>query len=180
MPKVEIIKRMTQENAVISYSIGKSPFGDVLIASTDQGICYLAFISDEVAGFADLQSRFPKTSFIKEYTEIHDLNSLENVSLHLKGTDFQLKVWNALLDIPRGKLTTYGDIANKIDNPKAVRAVGTAIGDNPVAFIIPCHRVVRSSGGLGGYHWGLDRKRAMIDWEAGVNELNEKKRDNIF
>ncbi len=90
--------------------------------------------------------------------------------MHLKGTDFQLKVWEALLKIPMGKLSTYGSIAKEIDNPKASRAVGTAIGDNPVAFLIPCHRVIQASGNIGGYMWGTTRKKAIIGWESAKQD----------
>ena len=95
-----------------------------------------------------------------------DWRKLKDIKLHLKGTDFQLKVWETLLKIPVGGLTTYGDIAAGINNPRACRAVGTAVGENPVAFLIPCHRVIRASGELGNYHWGEIRKSAMIGWEA--------------
>ena len=100
------------------------------------------------------------------YIFTHDWNKLNQVKLHLKGTDFQLKVWETLLKIPMGKLSTYGNIAEQIQSPKASRAVGSAIGDNPVAFLIPCHRVIQSTGTFGGYHWGSTRKTAMIGWEA--------------
>ena len=96
----------------------------------------------------------------------HDWSKLSEIKLHLKGTAFQLKVWQTLLTIPMGKLSTYGSIAALLDKPSASRAVGTAVGDNPVAFLIPCHRVIRSSGVSGGYHWGNTRKAAMIGWEA--------------
>jgi AraC family transcriptional regulator of adaptative response/methylated-DNA-[protein]-cysteine methyltransferase len=95
-----------------------------------------------------------------------DWEKLNQIKLHLKGTDFQLKVWETLLKIPKGGLTTYGTIANHIHKPKASRAVGTAIGSNPVAFLIPCHRVIQSTGDLGQYHWGSTRKTAIIGWEA--------------
>ena len=96
----------------------------------------------------------------------HDWSKLNQVKLHLKGSAFQLKVWETLLKIPMGKLTTYGAVAAKIESPKASRAVGTAIGENPVAYLIPCHRIIQSSGVLGGYHWGSTRKAAIIGWEA--------------
>ena len=104
-----------------------------------------------------------------------DWNRLKEIKLHLKGTDFQIKVWNALLKIPAGSLATYADVAARINNPKACRAVGTAIGENPVAFLIPCHRVIRSSGEFGNYHWGEVRKTAMIGWEAARREQMSKK-----
>jgi AraC family transcriptional regulator of adaptative response/methylated-DNA-[protein]-cysteine methyltransferase len=100
------------------------------------------------------------------YIFTHDWSKLHKIKLHLKGTEFQLKVWETLLKIPMGQLSTYGNIAKQIDIPKAARAVGTAVGDNPVAFLIPCHRVIQSSGIFGGYHWGAIRKTAMIGWEA--------------
>ena len=95
-----------------------------------------------------------------------DHNQLAKIKLHLKGTAFQLKVWQSLLKIPMGQLTTYGELAKSIDHPKAARAVGTAIGSNPIAFLIPCHRVIQSTGAFGGYEWGQVRKTAMIAWEG--------------
>jgi AraC family transcriptional regulator, regulatory protein of adaptative response / methylated-DNA-[protein]-cysteine methyltransferase len=100
------------------------------------------------------------------YLFTQDWNQLPEIKLHLKGTDFQLKVWETLLRIPMGGLTTYKDIAGRIGNPQASRAVGTAVGDNPVAYLIPCHRVIQSTGVIGQYHWGAGRKTAMIGWEA--------------
>jgi AraC family transcriptional regulator of adaptative response/methylated-DNA-[protein]-cysteine methyltransferase len=97
-----------------------------------------------------------------------DWKGLPEIKLHLKGTDFQLKVWDALLKIPAGRLSTYGSIGNQIDMPTASRAIGTAIGANPVGYLIPCHRVIQSTGEVGGYHWGPTRKAAMIAWEAAM------------
>ena len=159
---------------IINYSFVETPFGLVTIASTSKGICHLSFSADEENGFQKLVSIFPAALFqmksdpfqkeaLKAFSA--DLN-FSQVKLHLKASPFQLKVWEALLLIPSGCLNTYANIARIIDQPAAVRAVGTAIGQNPVAFIIPCHRVIQSSGGLGGYHWGLTRKQAMIGWEA--------------
>lgn len=159
----------------INYSYAESPFGDVITASSLKGICYMAFINDETAAFEELQKRFPNASYQKTCDEVqrnamaiftHDWTKLDQVKLHLKGTAFQLKVWETLLKIPMGKLDTYGSIARQIESPNASRAVGTAIGGNPVAFLIPCHRVIQSSGTIGGYMWGSARKRAMIGWEA--------------
>ena len=99
----------------------------------------------------------------------HDLSEIK---LHLKGTEFQLKVWESLLKIPMGELTTYGEIAKNIGNNKASRAVGTAIGSNPVAFLIPCHRVIQSSGHFGGYMWGTTRKTVIIGWEGAKTHAN--------
>ncbi|GGG96277.1 methylated-DNA--[protein]-cysteine S-methyltransferase [Pedobacter zeae] len=163
------------ENLHINYSFAESPFGNIIVASTSKGICHIAFYDDETIALANLQRQFPAARYQqildKEqqnalYIFGHDWSKLHQIKLHLKGTDFQLKVWEALLKIPMGKLTTYGSIAKQLQNPNASRAVGTAIGDNPVAFLIPCHRVIQSSGALGGYHWGTSRKTAIIGWEA--------------
>ncbi|CAH0161849.1 Bifunctional transcriptional activator/DNA repair enzyme Ada [Pedobacter sp. Bi27] len=163
------------ENLHINYSFAESPFGNIIVASTSKGICHIAFYDDENIALANLQRQFPAAQYQqildKEQQNAlfifsHDWSKLHQIKLHLKGTDFQLKVWEALLKIPMGKLATYGNIAKQLQNPNASRAVGTAIGDNPVAFLIPCHRVIQTSGALGGYHWGVNRKTAMIGWEA--------------
>ncbi|MBC7390282.1 MAG: methylated-DNA--[protein]-cysteine S-methyltransferase [Opitutaceae bacterium] len=170
------------KDLVIDYNFAETQFGKVLIASTEKGICYLTFYEDGTEALNCLQNQFPNAFFILQQNEIQ-LNALrifnakpENINqikLHLKGTDFQLKVWEALLKIPSGQLTTYGFIADKIDSLGASRAVGTAIGKNPIAFLIPCHRVIQSSGIIGGYMWGNTRKTAMIGWEAALLESNE-------
>jgi AraC family transcriptional regulator of adaptative response/methylated-DNA-[protein]-cysteine methyltransferase len=135
----------------------------------------MAFADDEEGAFLFLKHRNPNSSF-KQVVEFvhqnalyiftHDWTKPDQVKLHLKGTPFQLKVWETLLKIPAGKLATYKTIAKEVDNPNALRAVGTAIGQNPVAFIIPCHRVIQSAGTFGNYHWGTVRKTAIIVWEA--------------
>lgn len=159
----------------INYSFAESPFGNILVASTKKGICYMAFADVETIAFATMQKHFPNAHFIQMvdliqqnalYIFTHDWTKLNQIKLHLKGTDFQLKVWQTLLKIPFGQLTTYGTIANKIENPNASRAVGSAIGSNPVAFLIPCHRVIQSTGMFGDYMWGSIRKTAIIGWEA--------------
>ncbi len=159
----------------IRYRYSTSPFGDVIVASTAKGVCHIAFYDDEHEALAILQAKFPHAHYQQLDDPLQqaalqifqlDWRALDQVKLHLKGTDFQLKVWEALLKIPQGRLTTYGAIAQRIGSGAASRAVGTAIGDNPVAFLIPCHRVIRATGALGGYHWNLARKRAMIGWEA--------------
>ena len=163
------------KNLSINYSYADSPFGSILVASTVKGICHLAFADDEQAAFQELTEMFPnasyhqKTDLIQQnalFVFTHDWSKLPEIKLHLKGTAFQIKVWESLINIPVGQLSTYGKIAKSIDNEKASRAVGSAIGSNPVAFLIPCHRVIRSTGEFGGYHWGSDRKTAMIGWEA--------------
>lgn len=163
------------ESLTINYSFAESPFGNLLVASTSKGICHMAFADDQSHAFEEMKQHFPNASYhqmvdlIQQnalYIFTHDPNKLDQIKLHLKGTAFQLKVWEALLKIPSGSLSTYSHIAESIQQPKAVRAVGTAIGQNPVAFIIPCHRVIQSSGTFGNYHWGALRKKAMIGYEA--------------
>lgn len=159
----------------INYSFVESPFGHIMAASTAKGVCHMAFADDKQQAFEELQRQFPNAGY-SQVTDMHQQNALfifrkdwsqlPEIKLHLKGTDFQLKVWEALLKIPMGGLSTYSAIANKIGIPAASRAVGSAVGDNPVAFLIPCHRVIRSTGEFGQYHWGPARKTAMIGWEA--------------
>lgn len=159
----------------INYSFAETPFGQILIASTPKGICYMAFADDQQEGFALLTEQFPNATYNQMvdtvqqnalYIFTQDWQKLNQVKLHLKGTPFQLKVWEALLRIPMGGLADYGSIAQSIQVPSASRAVGSAVGSNPVAFLIPCHRVIRSTGDFGQYHWGSARKTAMIGWEA--------------
>lgn len=163
------------EQLIINYSFAETPFGNIIVASTSKGICHLTFADDEKEALKKLKSHFPLASFKQVVDTIQqnalfiftqDWKNLSNIKLHLKGTAFQLKVWEALLKIPMGGLSTYASIAENIDNAKASRAVGSAIGDNPVAFLIPCHRVIKSTGVFGQYHWGSTRKTAMIGWEA--------------
>lgn len=163
------------ESLLINYSFAESPFGKILVASTVKGICYMAFADDEAKTWSELKTLFPNATYhqvvdmIQQnalYIFTKDWRKLNEIKLHVKGSGFQLKVWQTLLKIPVGQLSTYGSIAARIDKPSASRAVGTAIGDNPVAFIIPCHRVIQSSGSFGQYHWGSTRKTAMIGWEA--------------
>ncbi|SIT24108.1 bifunctional helix-turn-helix domain-containing protein/methylated-DNA--[protein]-cysteine S-methyltransferase [Chryseobacterium gambrini] len=159
----------------INYSFSESPFGKVIAASTEKGICYMAFETDQHKALGNLQAKFPNASFFERKDDFQnnalsifskDWSELNTIKLHLKGTDFQLKVWESLLTIPMGKLSTYGNLADKIGNPNASRAVGTAIGSNPVAFLIPCHRVIQSTGKIGGYMWGSERKQLIIGWES--------------
>ena len=171
------------ENLHINYSFAESPFGNVIVASTPKGICHLAFYENEAAAISNLQTQFPAANYKQIMDSAqqnalfifnHDWNKIQQIKLHLRGTDFQLKVWESLLKIPMGKLSTYGAIAKNMEKPNASRAVGTAIGDNPVAFLIPCHRVIQGSGALGGYHWGVVRKTAMIGWEAAKIETTHQ------
>lgn len=172
------------ENLSINYSFAESPFGDILVAATQKGICHMAFAEEPTIALSILQAKLPNARYLQKLDAIQqnavfiftqDWSKLREIKLHLKGTDFQLKVWETLLKIPMGKLATYGDVATYLNNPEASRAVGTAIGDNPVAYLIPCHRVIRTSGELGGYRWGLTRKAIIIGWEAAQMELLTKK-----
>ncbi len=163
------------ENLCINYSYAESPFGNILVGSTPKGVCYMAFADDEQTAWSNLQQLFPNAHFKQIFDLIQqqalliftkDWQQLPEIKLHLKGTGFQLKVWEMLLKIPTGQMSTYGNVAATIQKPTAARAVGTAIGSNPVAFLIPCHRVIQSTGLLGGYMWGSTRKAAIIGWEA--------------
>jgi AraC family transcriptional regulator of adaptative response/methylated-DNA-[protein]-cysteine methyltransferase len=167
------------KNLHIYYSHAETVFGNILIASTEKGICHISFVQGD-SGLSDLTNRFP-AAILEQKTDLHqqaalkmfrdDWSDLDKIKLHLKGTPFQIKVWNALLQIPMGSLKSYLEIAHEIGDPRASRAVGTAIGNNPIAYIIPCHRVITSSGNLGGYHWGIDRKSAIIGWEAAKESM---------
>ncbi|ADV44520.1 bifunctional transcriptional activator/DNA repair enzyme AdaA [Bacteroides helcogenes] len=163
------------EKLTINYSFATAPFGDILIASTHKGICSMEFADNHAEALCSLQRKFPHARFCQrsDYMQQNalciftcDWSNPGEIKLHLKGSEFQLKVWEALLKIPEGGLATYGDIALQMGNPQACRAVGTAIGNNPVAFLIPCHRVIRATGEFGNYHWGDIRKTAIISWEA--------------
>jgi AraC family transcriptional regulator of adaptative response/methylated-DNA-[protein]-cysteine methyltransferase len=158
----------------IDYSTSATPFGPVFVASTSKGVCQMTF-DDKAKALADLEQQFPNAqrressdalqrSALGIFTQ--DWSRLDQIRLHLRGTPFQLKVWSSLLRIPVGRLTSYGAIAAAIGRPRAARAVGMAIASNPIAFLIPCHRVIRATGRFGHYRWGATRKQAMIGWEA--------------
>ncbi len=163
------------EDLTIHYSFADTRFGTILVASTAKGICYLGFADDQSLTLSELQQLFPRANYQERVDTFQqralavfagDWNQLSEIKLHLKGTDFQIKVWETLLKTPLGKLTSYGSIAGQIYQPRASRAVGSAVGSNPIAFLIPCHRVIQSSGTIGQYHWGSVRKTAMIGWES--------------
>ncbi len=164
----------------INYSFAETPFGNMIVASTSKGICYMAFAENETAAFAILKQHFPRAGF-RQFADrlqqnalfvfTQDWHKIDHVKLHLKGTGFQLKVWETLLKLPLGEIDTYGGLAAKIGKPAASRAVGTAVANNPVAYLIPCHRVVRSNGEFGEYHWGSVRKTAILGWESA--KLNQ-------
>jgi AraC family transcriptional regulator of adaptative response/methylated-DNA-[protein]-cysteine methyltransferase len=165
----------------ITAGFHDTPFGECLLAVTERGVCGLTFLDgDREAALADLAARWPMAiieerrratieaaSRIFRALEVRDPAGVVPLALLVRGTNFQVKVWNALLRVPAGSVTTYEAIATAVGVPKAVRAVGTAVGHNPVAYLIPCHRVIRTTGALGGYRWGLERKRAMLAWETG-------------
>jgi AraC family transcriptional regulator of adaptative response/methylated-DNA-[protein]-cysteine methyltransferase len=163
----------------IRYGLHACPFGTALVMATDRGLAGLALADSgkERAALADMKSRWPKASYVEDASATAPLarrifdssqwRAEQPLRVVLIGTDFEVRVWDALLHIPMGRLATYSDIAGKIAAPKAARAVGAAVGKNPVCFVVPCHRVVGKSGELTGYHWGLTRKRAMLGWEAG-------------
>lgn len=168
------------ECLTINYSFAESPFGKIIVASTSKGICNMSFEENENKALLDLKMRFPNAKYHQLTDKFQqdalfifqkDWKYLDKIKLHLVGTPFQLKVWESLLKIPMGALTTYGDIAQDIGNPKSSRAVGSAIGSNPVAFLIPCHRVIQSSGKISGYLWGETKKKAIIGWEAAKTEI---------
>jgi len=169
-------------NLTINYSFRDTPFGNMLVASTQIGICHMAFADHEQDAVIELRNRYSNATF-RERTDALQQNALgifrdnwENLSavkLHLHGTAFQLKVWETLLRVPSGSVTTYGRIAENIGHPKASRAVGSAVGDNPIAYLIPCHRVIRNTGTIGDYHWGPVRKKAILGWERSKSENNQ-------
>ncbi|MEL7098188.1 MAG: bifunctional helix-turn-helix domain-containing protein/methylated-DNA--[protein]-cysteine S-methyltransferase [Pseudomonadota bacterium] len=155
----------------------ESPFGPALVMGTERGICGLAFSAEmgAEAAMEDLRGRWPAAEYIEDPMMLRpwvlaafgvQSGALEAAPLYLIGAPFQIKVWEALLQIPSGHVTTYSEIASSIGNPRAVRAVGTAVGRNPVSWLIPCHRALRKSGALGGYHWGLPVKRALLAYES--------------
>lgn len=166
----------------IAYAFADSPFGDILIAATERGICHLVFYEQSDCALLELRKQFPNALFSQSSNQHiqhaltvfqhlgHSPTRLSDIKLHIKGSDFQLKVWESLLKTPFGQLSTYGEIAQRIHAPQAARAVGTAIGHNPVALLIPCHRVIQASGALGGYHWGCTRKSAIQTWEMAKLE----------
>lgn len=168
----------------INYSFADTPFGKIIAASTDKGVCHMAFVDEgERRAFDHLRSIFPNAKYVlsPDTKQQHalsvfdrDWNKLEEIKLHLKGTEFQLKVWETLLKIPAGGLATYADLATKSGYNGACRAVGTAVGKNPVAFLIPCHRVIKATGEPGNYHWGEMRKNAIIGWEAAHKDFPDQ------
>jgi AraC family transcriptional regulator, regulatory protein of adaptative response / methylated-DNA-[protein]-cysteine methyltransferase len=167
------------EGLTIRFGFHPSPFGVALIMATERGLAGLALADpgEERAALADMQRRWPKAGYVEDQARtgalarrIFDPSQWrpdQPLRVVLIGTDWEVRVWEALMQIPMGRLVTYSDIAGKVRSPAAARAVGAAVGKNPVSFVVPCHRVVGKSGDLTGYHWGITRKRAMLGWEAG-------------
>ena len=170
------------ENLTIRYSTQQCRFGKYIVASTGKGICNLSFFEGDTASAIEaLKAYWPHAKLVpgKENNQQKIIDFFNNstgdssaIKLHLKGTPFQIKVWQALLHIPEGDVSTYGGIAQHIHQPSASRAVGTAIGSNPVGYIIPCHRVIKNIGETGGYRWGGTRKKAMLAWEASKTNID--------
>ncbi|MCB9992557.1 MAG: methylated-DNA--[protein]-cysteine S-methyltransferase [Hyphomicrobiaceae bacterium] len=178
------------EGLEMNWGVAPSPFGDALIFSTAYGVAGVGFVDERAAeagerhpprnldaAFADLAGRWPRATYRRDDTEARKLGARifdpknwdpkRPVRLVLIGSQFEVKVWEKLIEIPMGSARTYGEIANDLGQPSAARAVGTAVGRNPISFVVPCHRVVGSTGALTGYHWGVARKRAILGWEYG-------------
>ena len=161
----------------INWGFFDSPFGQMLAMATKRGLCGLGFVgeSSKTVIFDDFKSRWPNAVYIENKVILKSLIETlvigkGTINIHLIGAPFQIKVWEALMNIPTGFVTTYSDIAKAIDNKAAVRAVGTAVGKNPISWLIPCHRVLRKNGELGGYHWGIDLKTALLARESAQFE----------
>ena len=167
------------EGLTVYFGFHPSPFGSALVMATERGLAGLAFADpgEERAALADMKARWPRATYVEDSARtaavarrIFDSSQWQQdkpLRVVLIGTDWEVRVWEALMQIPMGRLVTYSDIAGKVRSPAAARAVGAAVGKNPVSFVVPCHRVVGKSGELTGYHWGITRKRAMLGWEAG-------------
>jgi AraC family transcriptional regulator of adaptative response/methylated-DNA-[protein]-cysteine methyltransferase len=169
------------EGVAIRYGFHATPFGECLLAETERGICGLSFApaAERKIVLGELERRWSAASLKRDQQATADTAARvfegspddAPITLAIRGTNFQLKVWQALLSIPEGALASYGDIARAIGHPEAHRAVGTAVGHNPIAYLIPCHRVIRQTGAFGSYRWGASRKRAILGWEAARHDL---------
>jgi len=163
----------------LRYGLHPSPFGTAVVIASERGLAGLAFADpgEENAALADMQRRWPRANYVADDPGTAALaqrvfdpalwRADRPLRVTLIGTDFEVRVWETLLKIPLGRATTYSDIAARLERPKAARAVGAAVGRNPISFVVPCHRVLGKSGALTGYHWGITRKQAMLGWEAG-------------
>jgi AraC family transcriptional regulator of adaptative response/methylated-DNA-[protein]-cysteine methyltransferase len=176
------------EGITIRYGFHDSPFGLCLLGLTERGVCALAFVDDDTrhTTLDGVATRWPEADVVVDQSTTRaTVDAIftsdrpdRPVSLDLRGTNFQLKVWEALLRIPPGALASYGDVADSIGQPTAQRAVGAAVARNPVAYLIPCHRVIRGSGAFGSYRWGAERKKAIVGWEAARREQSSRPRVN--
>ncbi len=169
------------EGLEMAYGFHASPFGEALLIATDRGVAGLAFVDEDKGqtredALADMMRRWPRALYVEASKKIapharqifaSEWSGDQPMRLVMIGTDFDVRVWETLLKIPMGRAVSYTDIARHIGAPSASRAVGSAVGRNPLSFVVPCHRVLRGDGSLGGYHWGLTRKRALIGWETG-------------
>ena len=169
MPKEDWSKE-----SVISYSFFASPFGEMMVASMPQGVCYVGYVLPHKDALQELRARFLQSTFQLQKKKKHEhveklfagnWRKRKPLVLYLKGTDFQLKVWEALLQIPTGTLSTYSKIATAVGSPKAQRAAGSAIGRNPILYIVPCHRVIAQNGKVGGFYWGIEKKMELLNVE---------------
>jgi AraC family transcriptional regulator, regulatory protein of adaptative response / methylated-DNA-[protein]-cysteine methyltransferase len=168
----------------LAYGFHSSPFGTAIVIASGRGLAGLAFADpgEEQSSLADMQRRWPRATYVEDRAGTADLaqrifdtrmwRADQPLRVVLIGTDFEVRVWETLLKIPMGRAVSYSDIATCISRPKASRAVGAAIGKNPVSFVVPCHRALGKSGALTGYHWGITRKQAMLGWEAGQVGMN--------
>jgi AraC family transcriptional regulator of adaptative response/methylated-DNA-[protein]-cysteine methyltransferase len=168
-----------RDDLVLSYGYHHSPFGEAIVVAAARGLVGLGFVDegDRGAALADMQRRWPRArleaddegtaSLARRAFDSERWRPDQPLRVVMIGGDFEMRVWETLLSVPFGRMTTYGDIAAKLGKPTAARAVGTAVGRNPISFVVPCHRVLGRSGALTGYHWGLARKQAIIGWEAG-------------
>ncbi len=177
------------EGLTVRFGFHPTPFGECVIAVTPRGVCHLAFVHpvSRQEALDRIRHDWPAASLVADQAATRRAAALAfpppgsaptaGLTLHVKGTNFQLKVWRALLEIPVGSVTTYGALAAAVGDAKASRAVGTAVGSNPVSYLIPCHRVIRSTGELGGYAWGPDRKRTMLALETSRGEMGDSESD---
>ncbi len=160
----------------ITYGFQPTPFGDCLIATTERGVCGLSFVDDKEKSLEQLKSEWANAKFIRDDSSVKHVagmifsNKNEGMKIFMKGTNFQIKVWTAVLRLPAGVFASYGDIARLINMPKASRAVGTALGQNSIGYLIPCHRVLRETGAVTGYRWGAERKKAMMVYESAFSQ----------
>lgn len=179
--------RAKGEGLVMQWGAAPCPFGTAVVTTTEYGMSGLGFADAEMSveqAFEDLANRWPNAKFVRNDAAIAPLvarifdpsrwSAEQPVRVVLIGTDFEVKVWETLLAIPCGRAITYGEIAGRLGRPAASRAVGAAVGKNPISFVVPCHRVVGSTGALTGYHWGVPRKRAILGWEAGIVSAKRK------